>query len=93
MLEEYLNEKKLADKVFKIVKLKKIIVREIVDEKKSIIVFGIKERREPSETVRDYELKDEINKVLDMMKDESGDLKEEIEVYRVASTKIIVISL
>ena len=81
IVEEQFNEKKLAEKVVKVIKSNESIVRETVDKKKCIIVFGMKEKKELNKAVRDRELKEEVTKLMGIVKEENGDLIDEIEEF------------
>ena len=65
------------------IKEKGNIVRDAVDKKKCVVVYGLQEREQPIRRVREKEEKKMVKEVITVVQDEDEDLKEEIEeVYR-----------
>ena len=53
----------------------------MVDKKKRIIVFGLKETKEVNKTARNKELSEVISKVLEKVQEENRCLKNEMEEF------------
>ena len=81
IVEEQLCERNLAEKVVKVMKSNESIVRETVDKKKCVIVFGLEEKKEMNKTVRTRELGTKVGKVIETVQEGDNELKEEIEEF------------
>ncbi len=64
-----------------VIKTNESLVRETVDKKKCIIVFGVKEIQEINKAVREKELKEIINKMVGKVQEKGRCLVDEVEEY------------
>ena len=66
----------------KVIKEKENIVRDTVDKKKCIIIFGVKEKVLPMRPTREKEGRKVVREVVKAVQEENSDQDEETEVYR-----------
>ena len=76
-------QEKTKDAVIQVIKEKQELVRDTVDKKKCMIVFGLKEKKNPVKFVREKEEKQVAKNLITRIQEEGQELEKEIEeVYR-----------
>ncbi len=76
------TEENLTKEVIKVIKEKENIVRDTVDNKKCVVIYGLKEKGQPVCNIREKEERKMVKDVIAVVQDD--DLNEETteEVYR-----------
>lgn len=84
IMEEQVKAKDegITEKVIKVIKEKPEIVRDTVEKKKSLVIFGIKEENAPIRTTREKRDKEEVEKVINVIQEENDLVGEIEEVFR-----------
>ena len=76
-------QEKTKDAVIKVIKEKEDLVRDAVDKKKCLVIFGLQEKKNPVTFVREKEEKEVVKKIISVIQDEEQGLEKEIEeIYR-----------
>ena len=82
------NKENLEKEVIRVIKKKEALVRDTVDKKKCVIVFGLKERVQPVTTTREREELVLAKEVVASVKEVNSEIEEEVEeVYRLGRYK------
>ena len=71
------------DEVVRVIKEKPNLVRDTVDQKKSMIVFGLEESKNPGWNEREKELKEKVKQIVNIVKDGKSSTEGEGEVEEV----------
>ena len=80
IIETQRHEKEnLAKEVVKVIKEKENIVRETVDKKKCVMIFGLKEKVLPLRHIREKEERRVVKEIFKEVKEENDEIEEEIE--------------
>ena len=77
-IKEQLQEK-TREEVVKVIKEKQNLVRDTVEKKKCMVIFGMKEKRNEVRSERERELRESVRKLVGEVQDEEQNLEEEIE--------------
>ena len=76
-------QEKTKDTVIQVIKEKEELVRDTVDKKKCMVIFGLPEKKNPVKFVREREEKEVVQKLIKAIQDEGQELEKEVEeVYR-----------
>ena len=65
----------------KVIKSNETLVRETVDKKRCVVIFGVEEDKTPSKMEREKNLKKLVNNIIDVVQEEGKDLVQEIEDF------------
>ena len=81
-------QEKTKDTVIQVIKEKENLVRDTVDKKKCMVIFGLQEKRNPVKMVREREKEELVRNIVLLVQDEEQGLEREIEVvYRIGKYK------
>ena len=76
-------QEKTKDTVIQVIKEKEELVRDTVDKKKCMVIFGLPEKKNPIKFVREREEKEVVQKLIKTIQEEGQELEKEVEeVYR-----------
>ena len=78
VVEQQIQEK-TREEVVKVIQEKQNLVRDTVEKKKCLIIYGLKERKNNVKTEREKELKESVKKVMEAVNDGEQNLEGEIE--------------
>ena len=81
-------EQKAKNTVISVIRQNENLVRDSVERKKSVIIFGVKEKKNPIRQVREKEQKDLVNEIVAVVGDREEEIGKEIEVvHRIGKYK------
>jgi len=83
VIQQQIREK-TKDTVIKVIKENEDLVRDTVDKKKCLVIFGLKEKKNPIRFIREKEDKELAKKIITAVQDEDQGLEKELEeAYRI----------